>query len=85
MYIPQREPLRSHLVLALHVRSHLNLTKLDVLTGLKEIKLGVKYHLHGVELNEMPASLRDFSECEVEYEVTTRGWNRFAMLAATSW
>jgi len=53
--------------------THLNLTKLDVLTGLKEIKLGVKYHLHGVELNEMPASLRDFSECEVEYEVMP-GW-----------
>ena len=53
--------------------THLNLTKLDVLTGLPEIKLGVKYMLNGVELDEMPASLREFSECEVVYE-TYPGW-----------
>jgi len=53
--------------------THLNLTKLDVLTGLDEIKLGVRYKLNGVELTEMPASLRDFSQCEVEYE-TYPGW-----------
>lgn len=53
--------------------THLNLTKLDVLTGLPEIKLGVKYMLNGVELDEMPASLREFSECDVVYE-TYPGW-----------
>lgn len=55
--------------------THLNLTKLDVLTGLPEIKLGVKYTLHGREVHEMPASLRDLSACEVEYE-TYPGWTQ---------
>merc|ERR1719201_705210 len=54
--------------------THLNLTKLDVLTGLKEIKLGVRYMLNGKELREMPANLRDLSQCEVEYE-TFPGWS----------
>jgi adenylosuccinate synthase len=55
--------------------THLNLTKLDVLTGLKEIKLGVKYTLHGRELTEMPANLRDLAEAEVTYE-TYPGWSQ---------
>ena len=46
---------------------------LDVLTGLPEIKLGVRYVLRGKEVYEMPASLRDLSECVVEYE-TYPGW-----------
>ena len=54
--------------------THLNLTKLDVLTGLKEIKLGVKYILHGKELDHMPGSIRDFSACRVVYE-TFPGWD----------
>lgn len=53
--------------------THLNLTKLDVLTGLPEIKLGVKYHLNGREVTEMPANLRELSDCIVEYE-TYPGW-----------
>lgn len=55
--------------------THLNLTKLDVLTGLSEIKLGVKYRLHGKEVRDMPANLRDLSDCEVEYE-TFKGWTQ---------
>ena len=53
--------------------THLNLTKLDVLTGLPEIKLGVKYILNGKELTEMPASLKDYQDVVVEYEVLP-GW-----------
>lgn len=50
-----------------------NLTKLDVLTGLKEIELGVKYVHNGKVLNSMPACLKTLSECEVQYE-TLPGW-----------
>jgi len=53
--------------------THLNLTKLDVLTGLPEIKLGVKYILNGQELTEMPGSLKDYQDVVVEYEVLP-GW-----------
>lgn len=51
----------------------LNLTKLDVLTGLTEIKLGVAYKYQGKYLKSMPACLRSLSEAEVEYE-TLPGW-----------
>jgi adenylosuccinate synthase len=50
-----------------------NLTKLDVLTGLKEIKLGVAYKYNGKYLKSMPACLKSLSEAEVEYE-TLPGW-----------
>lgn len=52
----------------------INLTKLDVLTGLKEIKLGVAYKYKGQYLKTMPACLKTLSECEVEYE-TLPGWS----------
>ena len=55
--------------------THLNLTKLDVLTGLKEIKLGVKYVLDGKEVEQMPGSIKDFAACEVVYE-TIPGWTQ---------
>jgi len=51
----------------------INLTKLDVLTGLKEIKLGVAYKYEGKYLASMPACLKSLSEAEVEYE-TLPGW-----------
>jgi len=50
-----------------------NLTKLDVLTGLKEIKLGVAYKHEGKYLKSMPACLKSLSAAEVEYE-TMPGW-----------
>jgi len=55
--------------------THLNLTKLDVLTGLKEVKLGIKYMVDGKEVYEMPASLRDLGNCEVIYE-SFPGWTQ---------
>jgi adenylosuccinate synthase len=51
----------------------INLTKLDVLTGLKEVKIGVAYKLNGKYLPGMPACLRTLSDAEVEYE-TLPGW-----------
>lgn len=52
----------------------LNLTKVDVLTGLKEIKLGVAYKCRGEYLSTMPASLSELEDVEVEYELLP-GWD----------
>ncbi|KAG8732758.1 hypothetical protein FRC12_019146, partial [Ceratobasidium sp. 428] len=54
----------------------LNLTKLDVLDGMKEIKVGVSYILDGKEMEGFPANL-DLLErpgFEVKYE-TLPGWS----------
>ncbi|PVG02921.1 putative ADE12-adenylosuccinate synthetase [Serendipita vermifera] len=51
----------------------LNLTKLDVLDGLDEIKVAVKYKLGDTELEGFPANLELLSQVEVEY-VTLPGW-----------
>ncbi|QRV89500.1 adenylosuccinate synthase [Ceratobasidium sp. AG-Ba] len=54
----------------------LNLTKLDVLDGMKEIKVGVAYLLDGKEMEGFPANL-DLLErpgFEVKYE-TLPGWS----------
>lgn len=50
-----------------------NLTKLDVLTGLDEIKIGVAYKYNGKYLKSMPACLKSLSAAEVEYEIM-EGW-----------
>jgi len=52
----------------------LNLTKLDVLSKTKELKIGVAYVHKGTRLTSFPASLQVLAECEVEYE-TFPGWN----------
>lgn len=49
-------------------------TKLDILTGLPEIKICVAYRLHGKEVLEVPASLTDVRQCEPVYE-TLPGWD----------
>ena len=50
-----------------------NLTKLDVLTGFPEIKIGKRYLVDGKEVSGMPASLKIYSDVVVEYE-TLPGW-----------
>ncbi|KAL8191710.1 hypothetical protein R6Q57_028441 [Mikania cordata] len=50
--------------------SGLNLTKLDVLSDLAEIKLGVS---DGTPMNTFPADLSDLEQSNVEYE-TMPGW-----------
>mmetsp|Transcript_12331 Transcript_12331/g.22252 ORF Transcript_12331/g.22252 Transcript_12331/m.22252 type:complete len:542 (-) Transcript_12331:136-1761(-) len=52
----------------------LNLTKLDVLTGLAEVKIGRAYKHEGKILNTMPSCLKTMSEIEVIYE-TMPGWS----------
>lgn len=52
----------------------LNLTKLDVLSDLSEIQLGVTYrHPDGSSLNSFPSDLRLLEQIKVEYEVLP-GW-----------
>lgn len=51
----------------------LNITKLDVLDKLPEIKVGVFYKHNGRTLETFPADLDILEECEVEY-VTLPGW-----------
>jgi adenylosuccinate synthase len=51
----------------------INLTKLDVLDDLPEIKVGIKYHHEGIEVPYFPADLKVLEKVEVEY-VTLKGW-----------
>jgi len=51
----------------------LNLTKLDVLSDLDEIKIGVAYKYNGAVLGSYPSSLEVLSGVTVEYE-TMPGW-----------
>ncbi|MFA5789283.1 MAG: adenylosuccinate synthase [Candidatus Gracilibacteria bacterium] len=61
----------------------LNLTKLDVLDDLDEIKIAVKYRLHGEVLQSIPASLDELAQVEVEYE-TLPGWKQ-SLKNVTKW
>ncbi len=49
------------------------LTKLDILSGLKEIKVCTAYRYGGKVLKEFPGSIEVLEECEPIYE-TLRGW-----------
>jgi len=49
------------------------MTKLDILTGIPELKIGVKYTLKGKEINYMPGDIDEFGAVKVEYE-TLKGW-----------
>ncbi|PWN42542.1 Adenylosuccinate synthetase [Ceraceosorus guamensis] len=51
----------------------LNLTKLDILDGLEELKIATSYRLHGKDLQSFPADLESLAEVEVVYE-TVPGW-----------
>jgi len=53
--------------------SSLNLTKLDVLDKLDEIKIGVSYKIDGREINYIPGTLEELAGVKVDYE-TMPGW-----------
>lgn len=50
------------------------LTKLDILTGLKEIPVCVAYEIDGVRVDEVPVSQTDFHHAKPIYE-TFPGWD----------
>jgi adenylosuccinate synthase len=66
-------------ILALRYAARVNgldslaITKLDVLTGLEKVKLGVAYKMDGKTLTEMPTDLEQLERCEAVYEELP-GW-----------
>jgi len=57
----------------------INMTKLDVLTGIPKIKVATHYELNGRRLDgEMPTSLDDLAKCQVKY-VEMEGWKENIM------
>ncbi|MFA5855560.1 MAG: adenylosuccinate synthase [Candidatus Gracilibacteria bacterium] len=63
--------------------SALNLTKLDVLDDLDEIKIATSYSLDGEALRTVPALLSDLERVQVTYE-TLPGW-KTSLKDITSW
>jgi adenylosuccinate synthase len=55
--------------------SGLAITKLDVLRGLKRIRIGVGYKLDGATLDEMPVDAEDLLRAEPIYE-ELEGWDK---------
>lgn len=51
----------------------IGLTKLDMLTGIPELKVAVAYELDGKEIASMPADTADIERCEPVYKVLP-GW-----------
>jgi adenylosuccinate synthase len=54
--------------------NHLSVMLLDVLSGLEELKICVKYNLNGKEIDYIPASIKEYRQCEPVY-ITLKGWN----------
>lgn len=54
--------------------SSINLTKLDVLTGLEEIKIGVNYKINGDVIDYIPSTIEELAKVDVDY-ITLPGWS----------
>ncbi|HUP96229.1 MAG TPA: adenylosuccinate synthase [Burkholderiales bacterium] len=54
--------------------SGLCVTKLDVLDGMEEVRLGIGYRCHGVKSDILPFGAEMLAECEPVYEVLP-GWS----------
>ena len=54
----------------------LAVTKLDVLSGLPEVKVCMRYALRGKEVDVFPSGIDDVAECTPVYE-TFKGWEEF--------
>lgn len=63
--------------------THINLTKLDVLSDLDVIKLGVAYKLEGKETKQVPAQIKALEAVDVVYEELP-GWKE-DISKARSW
>lgn len=53
--------------------SSINITKLDILSDLDEIKIGVEYRINGKAIDYMPGTIDELSKVEVIYE-TVKGY-----------
>jgi len=47
--------------------SSLNMTKLDILDDLDEIKVGVNYTIDGKKIDYMPSNIEDLAKVQVDY------------------
>ncbi len=65
-------PLRS--VVAVNSVSSIMLNKLDILSGLAEVRIGVGYRLDGVVVDRWPLSIAELERAEPVYE-TFPGWD----------
>jgi len=54
--------------------NYLNLTKIDILTGISKLKVAVSYSFEGKKLPSMPGSLDVLSKVEIEY-LDFDGWS----------
>ena len=54
--------------------TELAITKIDILSGLKEIPVCVGYNIDGKQYQTIPASLKDYAKAEPVYKVFP-GWN----------
>lgn len=54
--------------------NYLSLMLFDVLTGIKELKICVKYELDGKEIDYIPSTLTDYKRCKPVY-ITLPGWD----------
>ena len=50
------------------------LTKLDILSGLDEVKIGINYKKNDVVMDHYPSSEQDFENVQVDY-LSLPGWN----------
>lgn len=53
--------------------THINFTKLDVLSGMKEIQVCTKYILNGKEIHNIPLNAKDCEDLKCEYQ-SFPGW-----------
>lgn len=51
----------------------LNMTKLDVMSDLDELKIGINYMINGKKIDYMPPTVEELAKVEVEY-ITLPGW-----------
>lgn len=55
--------------------SSINMTKLDVLSGIKELEVATHYELNGKKMDgQMPATLEDLAKCTIK-TTTMPGWD----------
>ncbi|MBI3317355.1 MAG: adenylosuccinate synthase [Candidatus Omnitrophica bacterium] len=64
----------AHYAIRINGIDEMAVMKMDVLSGLKQIKIATAYRLGSRLLKEYPSSIRDFSRCTPVYE-TMRGWS----------
>jgi adenylosuccinate synthase len=61
----------------------LAITKLDVLSGIKKLKICIKYKLDGIEIEDMPSLASELDRVEPEY-IELDGWDQ-PIESATKW